>query len=436
MPRKQPRLGWQVPLAEETFLSDDFVSQLTAVGEVDILVGLPTLNNRDTVQRIVNAIIVGLVKYYPRERSVLINPDGGSKDGTSEAVQAASIPDFRAVLAANPLRTMHVVRAQYAGVRGHNEALRMLFAAADLLGAKACALFSPDLESVTPEWLDALVRPVLKDGHDLVAPVYQRRRFDGLLVKNMLHPLIRAAYGYQVEEPVGREVAFSGRLASYFLGDESRREDFPGLGAYAWMTTAAMAGGYRVCQAYLGPRLAESRRSALDLNTAIQEIGGALFRCMELHQSYWISRQGCEEVPTFGFQPVLDLDPVRIDRRRMYQMFRTGVDQLGSILEKILSSETLQAVAEISKAEERHFSFPDDLWAKTVFEFASSYHHSAINRDHLLQALTPLYRGRVSSFISENARAGAEEVERKLQLLAQEYERLKPYLVERWNRET
>lgn len=423
-------------MAEETFLSDDFVSQLTAVGEVDILVGLPTLNNRDTVQRVVNAIIVGLVKYYPRERSVLINPDAGSSDGSTEAVQAASIPDFRAVLASNPLRTMHVVSAQYAGVRGYNEALRMLFAAADLLGAKACALFSPDLESVTPEWLDALVRPVLKDGHDFVAPVYQRRRFDGLLVKNILHPLISTAYGYQVEEPVGREVAFSGRLASYFFGDESGKENFPGLGAHAWMTTAAIAGGYRVCQAFLGPRVAASRRSELDLNTAIGEIGGSLFRCMELHQSYWASRQGCQEVPTFGFQPVLDLDPVRVDRRRMFQMFRTGVDQLGSVLEKILSPETLQAIVEISKAEERQFRFADDLWAKTICEFASSYHHSAINRDHLLQALTPLYRGRVSSFILENSRAAAEEVERKLQLLRSEYERLKPYLVERWNRQT
>ncbi len=423
-------------MAEETFLSDEFVSQLTAVGEVDILVGLPTFNNRDTVQRVVNAILVGLVKYYPRERSVLINPDGGSKDGTTEAVQAASIPDFRAVLASNPLRTMHVVSALYPGVQGENEALRMVFAAADLLGAKACALISPDLESATPEWIDALVRPVLKDTFDFVAPIYQRRRFEGLLVKNLLHPLIRAAYGYQLEEPVGREVAFSGRLASYFLGDESRRENFAGLGSHVWMTTAAMAAGYRLCQAFLGPRVTSSRRSALDLNTTIQEIAGALFRCMELHQSYWTSRQTLEEVPTFGFQPVLNLDPVRIDRRRMFQMFSSGVDDLGSVLEKILSAETLQAIKDTSKLDEKNFRFVDELWVKTVCEFAASYHHSVINRDHLLQSLTPLYRGRVSSFILENARAEAEEVERRLELLRHEYERLKPYLVESWNRQT
>ena len=177
-----------MPLTEESLLSDEFVRQLTAVGEVDILVGVPTLNNRETVERVIDAILVGLVKYYLRERSVLINADGGSKDGTTDAVQAASIPDFRSVLASDSLRTMHVVSTHYPAVEGQGGGLRMIFAAADLLGAKACALISPDLESMTPEWVDALIRPVLKENLDFVAPVYQRRRFDGCSLKTCSTP--------------------------------------------------------------------------------------------------------------------------------------------------------------------------------------------------------------------------------------------------------
>jgi hypothetical protein len=423
-------------LTEESLLSDEFVRQLTAVGGVDIVVGVPTLNNRGTIERVIDAILVGLVKYYPRDRSVLINPDGGSNDGTTDAVQAASIPDFRTLLASNPLRTMHVVSAHYPGVRGQGGALRMIFAASDLLGARACALVSPDVESMTPEWLDALIRPALKENLDFVAPVYQRRPFDGLLVKNMLHPLIHAVYGYRIEEPIGRELGLSGSLAAHFLERDSGPEDFLNVGAYAWMTTTAMAGGYRVGQSFLGPRVEGSKGSGLDLNAAIREIAGAMFRCMEIHQAYWVSRQGSQDVPTFGFRPILDLDPVRIDRKRMFQMFRSGVGELGSILDQILTPPTLQAIQEISKQEEKRFRFPDELWAKTVYEFASSYHRSVINRDHLLQALTPLYRGRVSSFISENLRAGAKEVESQLESLRLEYERLKPYLIESWNRQT
>ena len=419
-------------MTEESLLSDEFVRQLTAVGGVDILVGVPTLNNRTTVERVIDAILIGLVKYYPRERSVLINPDGGSNDGTTEAVQAASIPDFRTALASNPLRTMHVVSGHYPGVQGQVGALRMILAAADLLGAQACPLVSADLLSITPEWMEALIRPVLKEKFDFVAPIYERHRFDGLLVKNMLHPLIRATFGYRIEEPVGRELAFSGRLVRHFLEHDSGWQDFLRFGAYAWMTTTTMAGKYQVCQSFLGPRVEASKRSGLDLTTAIQEIAGAAFHCMDIHESYWVSQQGSQDVPTFGFQPVLDLDPVRVNRKRMFEMFKSGVDQLGAVLEEILSSSTLQGIRGISKLEEKLFHFPDELWAKTVYEFASSHHRSVINRDHLLQALTPLYRGRVSSFILENLRADGQEVESKLESLRLEYERLKPYLIESW----
>lgn len=120
----------------------------------------------------------------------------------------------------------------------------------------------------------------------------------------------------------------------------------------------------------------------------------------------------------------------------MFEMFRSGVDELGSVLERILSASTLEAIQENSRLEEKRFHFPDELWAKTVYEFASSHHRSVINRDHMLQALTPLYRGRVSSFIQENLRADTQEVERKLESLQLEFERLKPYLIESWNRQT
>ena len=420
-------------MAEETLLSDEFVRQLTAVGEVDILVGLPTLNNRKTVERVVGAIQVGLVKYYPRERSVLINPDGGSKDGTPEAVKATAIQDFRTVLASDPLRTMHTLTTSYHGIQGPGGALRIILAAADLLRAKACAIVSPDLQSITPEWIEGLVRPIYKENFDFVAPIYQRRRFDGLLIKNILSPLIRAAYGYRIEEPVGGEFGFSGRLACHYLEQDVWRQDFIRFGADLWMTTAAMAGDYRLCQSFLGPKIHTSKESARDLVGAIQQTVGALFHSLEIHEPYWMSRQGSQPVPAFGFEPVLDLDPVHVNRKRMFEMFQGAVEQLASILEKILSASTLQEIREISKLDEKNFRFPDELWIRTIYEFASSYHRSVINRDHLLQALTPLYRGRISSFILEHHRTEAQEIEKRLEALCLQYERLRPYLIEGWN---
>ena len=52
-------------VTDESLLTDDFLRQITAAGEVDILVGVPTLNNHDTIARVISAIRVGFVKYFP-----------------------------------------------------------------------------------------------------------------------------------------------------------------------------------------------------------------------------------------------------------------------------------------------------------------------------------------------------------------------------------
>src|SRR5688572_18441226 len=120
-------------MADVTVLSDDTIRQLSAVGQVDVLVGIPTFNNRSTIESVVRAVQVGLTKYFHRDRCVLINPDAGSTDGTPEAFKNASVTDFGLLLTSNPLRTFHRVSAPYHGIPGKEAALRTIFASADLV---------------------------------------------------------------------------------------------------------------------------------------------------------------------------------------------------------------------------------------------------------------------------------------------------------------
>jgi hypothetical protein len=83
----------EVKLAEESVLTDDFLRQLIDVGEVDILVGVPTHNNAKTIGPIVETIQAGILKFFPRERAAIINADGGSRDGTPK-LQAIRPPDI------------------------------------------------------------------------------------------------------------------------------------------------------------------------------------------------------------------------------------------------------------------------------------------------------------------------------------------------------
>jgi glycosyltransferase involved in cell wall biosynthesis len=423
-------------VTDETLLTDDFLRQITATGEVDILVGVPTLNDRATIARVISAIRVGFVKYFPRERAALLNVDGGSTDGTQDIVTSTAAPDFRAYLASSPLRTMHTLTTAYSSMQGKGRALHVILAAAELLRAKVCAIISPDLESLTPEWIETLTRPIYREGFDLLAPIYQRHRFDGLLVSHVLSPLVSGAYGYEIEEPLGGELAFSGRLASQFLSQDVWQQEFMQFAPEIWMVTSALAGGSRVCQAYLGPKVHAEKAANTNLAATIQHIVGALFSCLEAHQPYWISHQGVQPVPAFGFQYDLDLPPIRVNRKRMLSTFLKGVTELASILQPALSAPTWHEIQETAKLGGEGSWFPDDLWVRTVYEFAGAFHRSVINRDHLLQALTPLYLGRINSFLSENQKQGADGARERIKKLRTQFESLKPYLVEHWNAQT
>ena len=230
-------------------------------------------------------------------------------------------------------------------------------------------------------------------------------------------------------------MGFSGRLACHYMEQDVWHEDFVRAFPEIWMTTLAITDGFKVCQSFLGPKIHAREPSAQNIVTTIQNAVGTLFRCMESQEAFWIARNGPPQpTPVFGFEYSSGLEPRRLNRKKMLAMFQNGVGQLAPVLESILSPETLRQIQGVSQQNEKQFRFPDDLWVKTIYEFAASFHHSVINRDHLLQALTPIYRGRICSVVIEDHRADAEQIERNLDALCREYENQQPQLVEKWTR--
>ena len=56
----------------------------------DIVIGIPSYNNAKTVGHVIRAVDAGLAKYFPDKKAVIINSDGGSKDGASEVIKMPS----------------------------------------------------------------------------------------------------------------------------------------------------------------------------------------------------------------------------------------------------------------------------------------------------------------------------------------------------------
>jgi hypothetical protein len=418
-------------LAEESFLTDDFLRQLINVGEVDILVGLPTHNNAKTIGAIVQTIQSGILRGFSRERAVIINVDGGSRDGTPELVTGASINDARPASNLYALRTLHSISTRYASSPASGVALRTILAAAELLRAKACAVMSPESVNIEPEWISKLLRPIYHDGFDLVTPTYRRHKFEGLLITNLLYPMTRALYGLRIREAYSPEFGFSGRLGSQFLGQNVWDSGSDEAGVELRFTLAAIAGRCLICQSFLGEKDRIDRHAA-DLVPALRQTVGALFSALVPDFPVWSVVAGSQPPPTTGADHEVLLEPLRVNRKRLREMFSTGVAELGSVFQSILSPSTLAELQRIAQLREEEFHYSSELWARTVYEFAASYQKSVISRDHIIQALAPLFRGRVFTFLTENRNVSADDVENNIEGLCLEFERLKPYLLQLW----
>jgi hypothetical protein len=420
-------------LAEGSILTDDFLRELMNVGEVDILIGVPTFNDAKTVGQVVQAIRAGLLKYFPRHRSVIINADGGSKDGTQDLVRAASISDLRHVSNVSALRTLHCISTQYPGGPASGTALQTILAAAELLRANASAVISPDATSIEPEWMERLLRPVSRDNFDLVTPVYGRHKFEGLLVRSLVYPMNRALYSKRVREPYPTEFAFSGRLGSHFLAQDIWSQEVGHIGAEIYLVISAIAGGFKLAQSFVGTKSRVMDHSSGDLVFAMRQTVGVLFWSLEQYFPLWSAQTESQSIPTIGAEHEISEEPIRVNRKRLYEMFVRGVAEIEPVLRSILSVQTLSDLKHAAAVPEENFQYTDELWVRTAYEFAASYHKAVISRDHIIQAMAPLYRGKAYTFLEQNRDTTPTEMESNVEALCQTFEHSKPYLLELWN---
>lgn len=416
-------------------MEQSFQIQLEQIKETEILIGIPSYNNARTIGHVVRAVMAGLAKYFPKMKAVLFNSDGGSTDGTQEEVKRVQIEDYKTILTSHPVHPIHKIVTPYHGVPGKGSAFRTIFEAAKSLNAKACAVVDSDLRSITPEWMELLIRPIYDEGFDYVAPLYARHKFDGTITNSIVYPLTRALYGKRVRQPIGGDFGFSGELAKQYLTKEVWETDVARFGIDIWMTTLAITEGYKVCQSYLGAKIHDAKDPGSDLGPMFTQVVSSVYGLMGNYQHLWKEVKESQPVPTFGFHYEVGLEPISVNVERMIRNFKLGVKDLMEIWRKALLPETARWLESVGRLSDEAFSFSQDLWVRIIYDFAVAYHKGSIHRDHLLKSMIPLYLGRVASFVKENIDSSASEVEEKIESLCKVFEEMKPYLIERWAKE-
>ena len=421
-------------MSERVPLQPEVEARIVELGQVDILVGIPSYNNARTVGHVVQAVTAGCAKYFPGLRAVCVNSDGGSSDGTQEVVRAADFASPATLLVAHRLLPVHKIVTPYHGIPGKGSAIRTICAIAERLNARACAVVDSDLRSITPEWMELLLGPVVLQGFDYVAPLYLRHKYDGTITNSIVYPMTRALYGKEVRQPIGGDFGFSGRLASHYLSKPVWETNVARFGIDIWMTTTAIADGFGVAQAFLGAKIHDAKDPGADLAGMLIQVVASVFDLMQTYEKKWNEVQEAEAVPLFGFPHGVGLEPVSVHVGRMTGVFRQGCRDLPEVWERALSPSTLAAITALGEAPDEGFHFPDALWVRTIYEFALAYQRVRLAPDQLLRSLVPLYLGRTASFVLQVEESSAAEVEASIAGLADEFVRQKDFLREHWTR--
>ena len=182
------------------------------VTSAEIVVGIPSYNEADSIAGPVEVATQGLQEYFPHQSAVIVNVDNHSPDGTKEAF-------FNA-----PSKIPKIYVSTAEGVTGKGRNVHNLLEVAVELRAGVILTLDADLKSVTPAWIRHLAEPLF-DGYDYVVPIYTRHKYDGTITKNIAYPMSRTLYGLRVRQPIGGDFGISNKLARCLLVEKTWTED-------------------------------------------------------------------------------------------------------------------------------------------------------------------------------------------------------------------
>jgi len=408
----------------ETALRDDARRRVIAIGQADILVGIPSYNNAATIGHVVRMAAEGMVKYFPDMKPVLINSDGGSSDGTRQVVLNTPVPPG-----------VEVIATEYQGIPGKGSAFRAIFEAAKALGVKVCVVVDSDLRSIAPEWIELLAGPIVKEGYGYVTPFYIRDKYDGTITNNICYPMTRMLYGLDIRQPIGGDFGFSAELLDHYLGKDVWETDVARFGIDIWMTTTAINAGVRICQAHLGVKIHEAKDPAVALGPMFRQVVGTLFGMMAKHEARWKRVTSSRPVPIYGEPKEMEPEPVPVSLSAMIGKLRAGREEWGAVWDRVLSAENRAVLEAILAQPDDAYRFTAAQWAPMVFDFAVAYNKGGLDKDAVINSMTPLYYGRTAGLVVESESMDSATFEREvIQAQARTFEELKPYLIKRWDR--
>lgn len=393
--------------------------RVAGLGHADIVVGLPTYKNSRTIGAVIHALSEGMAAHFPELRAVVAVSDGGSTDDTIAVARRTAVQ-----------RQTNVLTYEYAGLTGKGSAIRSIMEVADLTGASACAIVDADVRSITADWIERLVGPILADAADFVSPYYVRDRHEVTINDMIAYPLTRALYSFDVRQPLGGEMAMGRSAYQTFIGRDVWETDVARFGIHIWMMTLAINAGWRLYQASLGTKSHDFKDPTVGFEPKFMQIVGTLFRLMTIYRRVWPEVQGSRRVAVWGEIGYKQPEPVPTTRQALWDGFAKGMKRYRRNIRTILGSEQLAALEGILAGSRPPLEHED--WARMVMDFSVVYNRGEGDPDKVALSLLPIYYARKATLLEQLEGQPWTAVEEAIHAQGDAFVRTKEYLVDRW----
>lgn len=408
----------------ESGLREDAREQLNKIGEADILLGIPTYENDQTVGHVVESVAEGVESHFPDRSAVVMVSDGDSEDNTRANARNATIPG-----------SVQRVVTTYRGLAGKGSAFRALFEAGEILDIDYCLLVDGDLRTDLASWVDYHLTPLIEEGMDYQTPNYARHKFDGTITNNVCFPTTAALYGTKVRQPIGGDFAVSGDLVKYYAQQDEWETDVARFGIDIWMTTTAINEGFEIGQTNLGAKIHDPKDPGETLGPMFKEVVGTLFRMMDRYSDQWKQSKSIEDTPVFGPELDVDPEPVEVNRPGLREKALDGWNNHREDYLRFLSEEqfnTLKATMAETEGDRWTGRISANEWARILFDYAVAYNYQAEDPPEMIRTLIPLYFARTACLFDEMDGMTDEEAEQHIQSLVDVILEEKSYLVDVW----
>lgn len=395
------------------------------IAGADIVVGIPTANEVESIARTTAQVDKGLSEYFPDMRCAIINCDNHSSDGTREAFFSAPGKVPRLYISTEP------------GVSGKGKNIGNFFEKARQLAPKALIVIEADIKNISPLWIRNLGAPILK-GAGFVCPLYERHKYEATLTSSVIYPLFRCLYGRRVRQCNVGDYGFSPKLLDSYRNPPFQSEMVGNFGVDIWMANMALVSRLPIVQAIMGaPKVHRLKDRYAHLPVIFEEAVGTIFDLVQVYEDYWKQVKWSKPTALFGtdLQEVETPLPVDVDTKRLHEMFVEGFDKYYGLWEKVYGPIVAPKLQEIRSIGLQHFSFPTQTWMTILFDSAVAYRRmSPAERKDLLNGLLPLYLGKVLSYVKKTERMSLQQAEEYIENECMMFEENKPYIIKIWTK--